>query len=125
VNPISIAHADFNTDGKIDLVTANYYGDSNISVLLNCTPLSIEQFSPDKNFSVYPNPSSNLINIESSYGIFSCKLTDVLGNEMKNIPIKTYSQKTLVDVSDLNEGIYFITIKTSQNSSTQKIIVQR
>ncbi|MFI5142049.1 MAG: T9SS type A sorting domain-containing protein [Bacteroidia bacterium] len=34
------------------------------------------------------------------------------------------SDKTIINVSNLNNGVYFLQVKTNQSSYTQKIIVQ-
>ncbi|CAF3693564.1 unnamed protein product [Rotaria sp. Silwood1] len=57
--PWSVSIGDFNGDGKRDLATANYTGNS-VSVLLNITPMGITpaSFSAKTDFTVGSNPKS-------------------------------------------------------------------
>jgi hypothetical protein len=78
---------------------------------------TIEEREEDK-VSIYPNPFINNISIENSEGEKEVIITDVYGKQQyKN----TYSNKT-IDVSFLEQGIYFITITSATNTFTQKII---
>lgn len=54
-NPYSIATADFDNDGKLDIVTANQYS-RNISVLKNTSEGSIISFATKQDFVVDPEP---------------------------------------------------------------------
>lgn len=67
--------------------------------------------------SVYPNPATNKINVGAK-AIVEVKLFDVLGHQ-----ILSTKQKE-IDVSSLQNGVYFVSVKTTNGASTQKIIVQ-
>ena len=80
----------------------------------------------DKNskLNAYPNPSKDILTIESKIKNAEYKITDMLGNTVKQISSST--EKTTVDVSALQNGVYFIFVKDLQQKAiaTQKIIVQ-
>ncbi|MEO8760637.1 MAG: S8/S53 family peptidase, partial [Bacteroidia bacterium] len=94
---------------------------------LTCNMLStkIHQLK-NEDVNVYPNPTTRMLNIECSmlnednvqYAIY-----DVLGNLIKN---STFQIKNLItlDVSGLQSGIYFLSLKTYKNSYTQKFVMQ-
>lgn len=73
------------------------------------------------NFQVYPNPSSNLININSDENLKSVTIYDVLGNDILN---KNSNQTNdVIDVSQFNSGLYFVKIQFENGrTTTQKII---
>ena len=66
---------------------------------------------------IYPNPANNKIIIDAS-DVFDVKLFDVLGKQI------TSTKENQIDVSNFNDGVYFIQVQTKQNATTQKIIVQ-
>lgn len=78
--------------------------------------------SPNNNsvgFNIYPNPTATNLYIECNFQNTEFRIIDILGKEIK--PIKTENQKTCIDISELENGIYFIRNK----NSTKKFIVLR
>ena len=75
---------------------------------------------------ISPNPTSNNITITSSKNIDEIKIRNVLGQLVtpSAFGISPTGEKTTLDVSTLENGIYFITIVSGKESSTQKLIVQ-
>ena len=76
--------------------------------------------NPNNNnsFVVYPNPASNKATITTNDAEKTIQLFDIVGN---NIPVNyvTSENKIEIDLSNVNSGMYFISI----NGSTQKIQV--
>ncbi|UOK41674.1 MULTISPECIES: T9SS-dependent choice-of-anchor J family protein [Flavobacterium] len=74
-------------------------------------------------FSVYPNPSNNIVTISNNENIKINKVvvTDIKGRTVKILSIDGVS-KTKVDISDLNAGVYFMSINTNQGIATKRII---
>jgi hypothetical protein len=60
-------------------------------------------------FSVYPNPTDNLLTIEleNTNGVFQIQLNDLTGKMIISKEIENHEQ---LNVSNLNEGIYLLTI---------------
>jgi hypothetical protein len=71
-------------------------------------------------FSVYPNPTQSTININSNQQIGFLEIRSIDGKIVKS---ETYNN-TAIDVSDFTNGIYFITIFSSDNQSTIKFVKQ-
>ena len=69
---------------------------------------------------IYPNPSKNLIYIDSDNSSFTASIFNLNGEVVlrKNI-------KNQIDISDLNKGIYFTELMNESNKSFQKLIVKK
>ncbi|MFZ4799585.1 MAG: T9SS type A sorting domain-containing protein, partial [Bacteroidia bacterium] len=81
-----------------------------------------------KSISIYPNPAKNNLFIESNYDLSKSVIAiyDVLGKKM-NLDIDNNSSKSSVqlNISNYNNGIYFVKIMDEFNSNaTFKIIVE-
>ncbi|NHN26818.1 T9SS type A sorting domain-containing protein [Flavobacterium jejuense] len=73
-------------------------------------------------FNIYPNPVNNIISINSDNLIFdSVSLTDINGRIIKEMDTNSVMNYSF-NVSDLNSGIYFLKIKTSEGVLDKKII---
>ena len=114
-NSILIDNADMSVSPNIDLdEVLRPQGDtSDIGAYEYVFPLSSNGFIHEEYFSIYPNPSTNLINIDGESKSVNIKLFDTLGKE-----ISSYSNKKLpfsMDVQSLTKGIYFVQISNSEN----------
>jgi hypothetical protein len=83
------------------------------------TVLSTDSFAVSK-VKLYPNPTSNVLNIESVGTIQNIAIYNVLGQEVMN----KLTNKTLVslDISGLNAGVYIIKTAIDGNVSSTKFI---
>lgn len=84
--------------------------------------------NPDE-FSVYPNPSSGIINVTASAlanEAVEVRIFDIGGNIVysENILVLANKGAYSVDLSALAKGIYFIRIIRNSGIATQKIILQ-
>jgi len=50
-------------------------------------------------------------------------ISNISGNTINALPKKTSSSTYLLNVSALESGIYFITVKTNKNLEVNKVIV--
>lgn len=73
--------------------------------------------------SVYPNPSSDLVNIASSDNalINQISVTDLNGRVVKTIAAEGVSA-VQVNIADLSAGVYLLSLTSDNGSYTQKII---
>ena len=71
---------------------------------------------------VYPNPASDIVNIQSTSIINGITIYDVQGRKIQ--ATKVNSQTTEVNISGLNSGIYFFSIETDNGSSMKKVLKQ-
>lgn len=77
---------------------------------------------------VYPNPADNLLNIVyNSYEIVEIAIANLLGQEVKRIKGESNTkgiQQNHIDISNLNKGVYFVSIHSaSKKSNVVKVLV--
>jgi bilirubin oxidase len=91
-------------------------------LVIDTTATGISQLNIENNFSIYPNPTTEILNIVSKDNKkFTLNLFNYLGeiiySEQANPNIK-------LQTSTFAQGIYFIQINTDKNQYTKKIIKQ-
>ena len=77
--------------------------------------------------SVYPNPSTDYITIQSSQEIASVEIYNVIGqlaSRKKIYKRKKRKKKITVNVNRLPQGVYYVRIETESEQSVQRIVVQ-
>lgn len=89
-----------------------------------CGPLfSVSETNKQRNqaFKVYPNPNTGFLNIElyEEYGWREYRIFDVFGRLMKDGKVK---DQTILDISLLNPGIYFVQMVFDDFIQTKRII---
>lgn len=72
--------------------------------------------------SLYPNPTSSILNISNNnnFNIKNISITDINGRVVKN----QEGSLTQINVSDLNAGVYFVTVDAEEGKTTKKFIKQ-
>jgi len=81
--------------------------------------IGIENRNIDQGFSVYPNPASNFITIETSLpGQVAIK--NIQGQEL--IRYQMTGPKKQIDISSLQRGIYYVTMKNQKTCLIRKIM---
>lgn len=80
--------------------------------------LSNSIFEFDNSVSIYPNPTSSKININSNFNIKSIELYDVQGRVL----VTQIGSSKSIDISDKTIGIYFVKITTEKGSKVEKIV---
>lgn len=68
-------------------------------------------------FSIYPNPSSEFINILSNQPVEKVEIYDINGRLLMEI-----SNTSFINVTDLQSGIYFIQVNSNSTITTQQLI---
>jgi hypothetical protein len=74
-----------------------------------------------------PNPTNDKITISNttSESVDSIEIFDVIGKSVKKVQLKTTSNQTILNLKDLNAGIYLVRISSLQgNSSLKKLIIK-
>ncbi len=90
-----------------------------------CAPLSIEVI-PDavpeysKEAMVYPNPAKNILHVEG-VGLSQVEVFNIMGQSVMNIN----ENFETIGISHLQNGIYFIRIKTTEGEKTVKLVIEK
>ena len=81
----------------------------------------IENYTKDsKGIIMYPNPTTNTLNIESSTKFSQLLISDVLGNVV--IRQQVYNMAVSVDVSGLGKGLYFVNLVSEKGFVVKKFL---
>ena len=83
--------------------------------------MSSDSFTTSK-VKLYPNPTSNILNVECVGTIQNIAVYNVLGQEVINKELNSTS--TALDVSSLNSGIYVVKTVVDGVTSSTKFIKQ-
>jgi uncharacterized repeat protein (TIGR01451 family) len=114
--------------GDIIPNTASIYFDMNPAIVTNTfqtefvAVLANESFNLDA-ISIYPNPSNDFINIQVGHNenrMESIEITDILGK-------KVYQSKfeNRINISNLTQGVYFITLISNEKEKFTKKIIKK
>jgi PKD repeat protein len=93
-------------------------------------PIGIETKQASLAFSVLPNPSNGLFNlniVSFRNDVVTFKLFNMLGNvifEEKDIPVNDKLNRQ-INLSNQPDGIYFMTVKGKESTTTQKVLIKR
>ena len=79
---------------------------------LNDAPLSTDDFESDTKISVYPNPTTDYLHIQSNNTIKSIEIYSLQGQK-----IATFNNQKSIEVKHLNSGMYFLKIIDKRNRS--------
>ena len=115
----------------IRFVNVNGYGNSTLVDNINVEGvLGVTENELDAVISVYPNPASEQVFVainSPSFDVFEVKVTTSLGQVLHTTTSDhTGAGTTLLalDVSTYSSGLYFVTIKTGNQSITKKLVVK-
>jgi hypothetical protein len=91
--------------------------------------IDINETLSSDHISIYPNPITNIANIE--FNLFkrnevNIAVYDILGKQIKNLyqgEMMSGANNIQVDVSTLNEGVYFVKLQMNNQVITKKIMI--
>jgi Leucine-rich repeat (LRR) protein len=104
-------------------------GSGLFSTLNDCEQECTDVSSINENLidvNIYPNPSSNIFNIElNSDSETEIIVTNVLGEQVYFESTKSIGEfNTQIDLSNYSKGVYNLTIKTNTETSNHRLILQ-
>ena len=87
----------------------------------DCESLGLSEFDNDFPFSVYPNPSNDFISLKALNDSETYNLT-IISVTGAAVYTSDFISNTVIDVSGISKGIYFITISNKIASYNSKWI---
>ena len=96
----------------------------NSNVNVNCTGIinSSQNYNLEIYVSLYPNPTDGSLSINTSEKILNISVYNIIGEK---IVCNTKLKNNKIDISSLNDGIYFIETITQKGKITKKIILRK
>jgi len=85
-------------------------------------PLSVINISDDYNASIFPNPASDILNINfKKQGIYTVSVKNILGENV----FETKTNSSLkIETSNYSKGVYFVEIKGNGTRLNKKVIIK-
>lgn len=117
----SIAFTDIDNDNDQDLMIVGYHTNGDVTTKLYrnmTTSVGVLENINFPNLSIFPNPATSQITINSDLIIKSIEIMDVMGKTIKTL----ISSNNTIDISYLTKGIYFLQLQTSEGLVSKKII---
>ena len=85
------------------------------------TTVSNEEFN-NITVNVYPNPTNDIVNIETAESLFNYVVYDINGREIQN---GMFGNNNQVNLQNVNSGVYFIKVTTVQGSTATVKVVKK
>lgn len=103
----------------INCVSQDQFGLAIDDFKVTTTPTASNEEFFKENFTIYPNPTSDELNITATNGL---ELNDISIFDLTGRKVKTFKNDTKINVSDLSTGTYLIEVKTNEGKGTSKFI---
>jgi glucose/arabinose dehydrogenase len=125
--PIQLDYEINSTDGAISLSWLSGALPEHIIPMYQLYPELTTGFANHENpdgITIYPNPTSDFLNIELSGSVqySEVTLTNVLGVKLFLLGIDQYQRKPSIDLRNLIEGVYFLKLKGNNGISIFKVL---
>ncbi len=92
----------------------------NITLFFKSSESAIESHESNQNtIAIYPNPSSNIVNIDSKELIREVKIIDASGRVLRNENCSGYQRS--ISVYEMQAGIYVVQVLTDRGITAQKL----
>jgi uncharacterized repeat protein (TIGR01451 family) len=117
--------------GTVVYNTAYIYFDYNAPIITNTTTnifkaiVGINENKLDALLSIYPNPAANTITVNTKQleNNFTIHIYDITGRLVKSEK-ENATKETAIDISAIENGIYFLTVTDGKQTSTKKFLKQ-
>ncbi|MFK7832851.1 MAG: T9SS type A sorting domain-containing protein [Winogradskyella sp.] len=131
-NPPTQSFNNFENGGEITglAVSTTYFWSVDVVNCFGITPGPVWSFTTDAvlgvedntltTFSVYPNPTSNVLNIKSSQDVDNVSVFNLLGQNVASFS-KNEIINSSVDLSELSEGLYLVKITSGDKTQTLRV----
>jgi PKD repeat protein len=121
-NPGAV-YLNFGMDTVCLTVTSSHGCKDSICKLVNETIMSVRELNNSSSISIYPNPTSDQFFIEANAA--DKLIIDLFDVNGRHVFRKNVNNKSNVDVTTLDVGVYSMTIKTSESIINKKLVILR
>jgi len=88
-----------------------------------CMGLASQVSGLNSQFSIFPNPTTGLLNIITNGDNATIVVTDALGRQVTSVV--SNSTSTQIDLSGNANGMYFVRVEQNGNTSTQRVMIAK
>jgi hypothetical protein len=107
---------DVNSDNAL---ASNWIANSNES-------LSVSGFNTNAiDFAVYPNPAKENVTVNAKQTIQEILIFNPLGQEIKNVNVNVNLKSAEINISRLNNGIYYLKLRLMNGATISTIIIKK
>ncbi len=113
------------------LINSGVCSDTTSTALLNVQMVTnTQQQVIEDNVLLYPNPTNGTLNVQiqdigSQKEFVSAEILNILGQLIEIIELSFSNKTAVIDLKQLNNGIYIVNLKTETGSVSKKIIVSK
>jgi hypothetical protein len=108
-----------------EVIVADIEADNGVVHVINAVlvPSSVGIANVENaNFEMFPNPANDIVTIRSEVAFEEVRILDLNGRLVK-ISAVNGDKVAVLNVSDLNSGVYFLEIRNAEGTSFQKLSV--
>jgi hypothetical protein len=93
----------------------------------NSETLGVKEFTEKSGLTIYPNPTSGKIYLNSSKTIntYEIRVIDVMGRCLLVENLNQVGSNALIDLGSLNNGVYFLNISSETGRFIEKVVIQK
>ena len=97
--------------------------DATASYDTNCPALSTDEFNKAIAISMYPNPTTGKLQIESKQALSQVIVYNLVGQQVKAFTMQI--DQNSIDISALKTGSYFVNVQSTTGNTYTKLIVKK
>lgn len=103
----------------INCISQDQFGFAIDDFKVTSTPTASNEEFFKNNFAIYPNPTTDELNITTVNGL---EYNEISVFDLTGRKLKSFKNDTKINVSDLSTGTYLIEIKTNEGNGTSRFI---
>ena len=119
-----------NGNYSVKLIANHIYGKDSVVKTINVIATSIkENASSFNSYVIYPNPTSNLVNIDfelAQANTVEVNIMDLTGKVVATVPAERFSagaNSVKIETSNLSEGVYFVRMSSPESSVSSRLVI--
>lgn len=109
--------------------TAKIYFDFNDAIITNTVittvkNLDVDSFGLDNTITIFPNPTSEILNISSKNRIEKAGIYSILGKQVAEFNFESKNQSEQLNIKTLETGVYMLKVQTLIGEKLSKLIIE-